>query len=414
MPIDLRRFLPQDLAADPRGRAPYYFYLGHLVTVVGIAASNAFLGLMILWAVRRPAVRRPAVRRPAARRREHLRGLWRQGAVLLAPTGTYFILLAVSVLFSADPAASSSQLREGFSLLTLPLGLVLVRGERDVKRIFDWVILMVTASACHGLYQYFLTDYGELHKRIVGPFSHYQTFAGILLIGDLLLVARVVSGDGWKKPWSYLALAAINTTLLLTLTRGPWVAVAITLTGYVLVRARRFFVVYAAAALVVVLLVPTSWERIRSIAELRDESNYDRLCMIDAGLYMVSERPLVGIGPGMVKRRYPIYRHPTAPRFTVPHLHNAFLQLTAERGLLSLAAYLWLMAAGLAAALRAYRREGGPRGARAELHVGVILVLLGFNLAGLFEDNWGDTEVQRLILFLLATPLCLEGGEEIP
>jgi O-antigen ligase len=288
----------------------------------------------------------------------------------------------------------------------------LVRGERDVRRLFDAVVLMITVCAFYGLCQYFLTDYGELHKRIVGPFSHYQTFAGILLIGDLLLLARLVSGDGWKKPRTYLALAAINTTLLLTLTRGAWVAVTLTFAAYVLVRARRYFVVYAAAALLVVLLVPTSWERIRSIAELRDESNYDRLCMIDAGFYMVCERPLLGVGPGMVARRYPIYRHPTAPRFTVPHLHNTFLELIAERGLLSLAAYLWLMAAGFAVALGAYRREGGPRGERAELYVGVILVLLGFNLAGLFEDNWRDTEVQRLILFLLAAPLCLTAGGE--
>ena len=33
--------------------------------------------------------------------------------------------------------------------------------------------------------------------------------------------------------------------------------------------------------------------------------------------------------------------------------------------------------------------------------------MLGFNLAGLFEDNWRDTEVQRLALFLLAVPSCL-------
>jgi hypothetical protein len=43
--------------------------------------------------------------------------------------------------------------------------------------------------------------------------------------------------------------------------------------------------------------------------------------------------------------------------------------------------------------------------------MGVLLALLAFNLAGLFENNWGDAEVQRPILFVLALPFCLRGAE---
>ncbi|MCP4654339.1 MAG: hypothetical protein GY856_02860 [bacterium] len=393
MSFNLRRLLPADLAADPSRRAGFWYYAAHLLTNWGIALSNLFLGLMMLWCI--------------LRRRE-LGWDWPRTAPIYLPLGFYLIFLTVSVVFSLDPLASTEAHREFLSLATLALGIVLVRGERDVRRIFDLLIALIALLAVHGIAQYYFTDYGTLDNRIVGAFSHYQTFAGVLLIGDLLLLARIVSGQGWKRPWHWAALVVINWTLLLTLTRGAWVAAAITFTAYVLVRARRFFVVYVAAALLVVLLVPDSWGRIRSIVDLRNESNYDRLCMVEAGLYMISERPLLGLGPGMVRSRYPIYRNPTAPRFTVPHLHNAYLELAAERGLLSLAAYLWLMGAGLWLAYRAYRREGGPRGSRADLYVGVILALVGFNIAGVFEDNWQDTEVQRLILFLLATPLCLE------
>ena len=58
-------------------------------------------------------------------------------------------------------------------------------------------------------------------------------------------------------------------------------------------------------------------------------------------------------------------------------------------------------------ALRRFKAEGGWSGGRADLYVGTLLVVLGFNLAGMFEDNWGDTEVQRLVLFVLAIPHCL-------
>ncbi len=380
------------------GRAGFWFYALHLLTLWGIAASNAFLGLMILW---------------SGRHHRRLEWRWSRHRAVFAPALAYVAVLFVSTAFSFDSAVSSEHLREIFSLTTLFLGAVLVRGERSVRRIFDLLIPLVAIFALYGIVQYYFTDYGDLHRRIRGPFSHYQTFAGVLLIGDLLLIARIVSGQGWRRLWHWAALALINWTLFLTLTRGPWVALGVTLTAYVLLRARRYFPVYVAIAVVgvtaVAIFVPDSAERLRSINDVRDASTYDRVCMLDAGLHMIAERPFTGLGPGMVKELYPIYRHPTAMRFTVPHLHNTFVQLAAERGLLALAAYLWLMGASLALAWRAYRREGGWRGGRADLYVGVILALLAFNIGGLFEDNWRDTEVQRLALFLLAVPLCLRG-----
>ena len=128
-----------------------------------------------------------------------------------------------------------------------------------------------------------------------------------------------------------------------------------------------------------------------SIGDLRDASNFDRLCMLKAGLAMVRERPVFGLGPDLVRERYALYRPLAAPRFEVPHLHNSWLQIAAEQGLPSLAAYLVLTAASATVAWRAFVREGGHRGPRADLHVGVLVALLAFNLAGLFENNWGDT-----------------------
>ncbi len=160
--------------------------------------------------------------------------------------------------------------------------------------------------------------------------------------------------------------------------------------------------------------MPASWSaRISSIGDLRDPSNYDRVCMLEAGLFMIDEHPLFGLGPGMVRERYPIYRHPTAPRYAVAHLHNSFVQLAAERGLLSLAAYAWLMAVSFIWAWRRFRRNGGVLGPEADLDLGALMVLVGFNVAGLFEANWRDTEVQRLVLFVLAMPFCAGDGREV-
>jgi O-antigen ligase len=244
-----------------------------------------------------------------------------------------------------------------------------------------------------------------------------MTFSGFLLICDLLLMVRLLDdprGSGGRRGWRWAALVVINVALLASYTRSAWVALVVAGTVLLLIRAPKLLLAYLPLGVLLVVLAPVPLvSRMISIADLQDPSNYDRLCMLEAGMTMVRERPLFGLGPEMVERRYPIYRSPSAPRFEVPHLHNSFLQLAAERGIPALLAYLAMSWASLRAMYRGYRRDrrgrrdGGSRGSRADLYLGGMLALLAFNVAGLFENNWGDTEVQRSALFLLVLPFCL-------
>jgi O-antigen ligase len=336
---------------------------------------------------------------------------WRSLAPLTIPLGLYVLLLVGSTVASYDPGTSVRGLPEIFNLTTLLLAPLLVRGERRVRRLVGAVIAVAALLACAGLAQY-LVGYGDIDRRIRGPFSHYMTFSGFLLIADLLLIASMLSAGRARSAWRWLALAAINVALLGSLTRNTWVALGVTLTVLVIARAPRLLLAYVPAALLFIVVAPVPiLHRALSIVDLKDTSNYDRLCMLDAGLTMIAERPLFGLGPELVERRYPIYRPPGAPRSNVPHLHNNLLQIAAERGLPALGSYLALTGASLWLAWKRYRREGRTAGPRADLWLGVMLALLAFNVAGLFENNWGDTEVQRPVLFVLAIPFCLLAGE---
>jgi O-antigen ligase len=393
-------------------------YALHLFTVFGLALSNILLGLTLALAPRALAERR--VR-------------WQVLQPVLLPMGFYLVFLTASILLSYDVRTSLFSFGETFAMATLYLGPGLVRGERELRRLIDGMIAVAALLALRGLLQYLWMGFGELDQRIRGPFSHYMTFSGVLLICDVLLVTQMVCGRGARSVWRWVALALINVALVGTMTRGAWVALGGALLSLLAVyarrgargqlgaagerpeppgeprhRGRRYAAICALALLAVFLAAPASvLRRASSIFDLRDPSNYDRLCMIDAGLHMIAERPFVGLGPDMVDHRYEIYRQPTAPRYSVPHLHNSFLEMAAERGLPSLGAYLWMMIAGVRLALRRYRAEGGLAGGRADLYLGSVLALLAFNLAGLFENNWGDAEVKRLALFALMMPFCL-------
>jgi O-antigen ligase len=379
-------------ADAPAGRLGFWLYAAHLVAVPTLAVSNALLGLTLLaapWAVRLGRVR------------------WRELAPLAIPLGLYALLLVASIAASHDVRASLRGSTELFNLAPLLLAPLLVRGEAMVRRLVVAFEALGAVVAAHGLLQV-LSGYGDLDQRIRGPFSHWMTFAGVLLVCDLLLLASVTAPRGWRNPWRWLALALVNLALLGSLTRSAWVALGVALTVLVLVRAPRLLLAYPVAAALFVLFAPVPLvHRMTSIVDLDDTSNYDRVCMAEAGLRMIADRPLFGLGPRMVEARYPIYRTPTAPRYSVPHLHNNLLQLAAERGLPAVAAYLAMMGTSFVLAYRGYRGEGGRRGARSDLHLGVMLTLLAFNVAGLFENNWGDTEVQRVVLFVMAIPFCL-------
>ncbi|MEO8196699.1 MAG: O-antigen ligase family protein [Thermoanaerobaculia bacterium] len=415
-------------SAESRERLRFGLYASHLLTLFGIAVSNVALGLAILAY--------PALRNPADE-------VFRRARPLLLATLAYSALLVVSVLFSQEPATSFASLSEFFTLAALPLALGSLAGERRVRWLFDALIFAAMLAALAGLGQFWI-GFGSLDRRIRGPFPHVMTFSGVLLLIDLLLVARLLfrpaggadevgagRGRGFlDRPWvAWTALAAINLALVGSLTRNAWLGSAVGGAWLIWMRRRSLLALALPAALAFVVIAPVPiLARALSAADLSDESSYDRLCMLEAGVRMVAEHPLLGVGPNMVERLYPIYRHSTAARLNVPHLHNTYMQIAAERGLPSLVSYLVLVAVAIARAWRGYRSDfrpadpaapglaggsrlaAGPRGRRADLWLGVIAGLLGFSVAGLFEQNWGDVEVQRVALVLLAVPFCLRIG----
>ena len=396
----IRPAAPIVMVDTPSSRERWRFglYASHLLTLFGIALSNILLGVAILaspWLAERP-----------------VRAL-RRGRTMLVLLAIYVALLALSIFTSQDPRESYRSLSEVITLAALPVALLSVSGERRLRWIFDASMVVAALLALVGLAQ-FLAGYGSIDRRIRGPFSHVMTFSGVLLLIDLLLIARIVAPPPrdatrrWlDRPWvAWGCLIVINAALVSTLTRNAWLGLAVGV-GWLLWTRRRSWLLLAPAALfVVVLLAPVPVvARAISVTNLSDESTYDRLCMLQAGVRMVAEHPLVGLGPNMPERRYPIYRHPTASRLNVPHLHDSYLQLAAERGLPSLVVFLLLFAVALRAAWRDERAD--PGGSASDLRLGTIAALLAFLAAAIFEHNWGDTEVQRMALLLLAAPFCL-------
>jgi len=252
-----------------------------------------------------------------------------------------------------------------------------------------------------------LTSFFGKCRRAHAFFSIYMTLGGVLAIGLTLTLPRLPHlrrRAAALAGWLVGALA-----LALTFVRGAWVGLAFgvaVLAGTVRRQALLFAGVLLLAALV--LAVPGVFHRVLTIADVTDPSVRERLAMWSAGLTLVREHPVAGVGPGQVKRLYGQYAPSFAVRRHTSHLHDTPLQIAVERGLVGLALWLWIFAAFFVRTARIWREL--PTGAVADraLVAGCMAAVAAFLVAGLFEYNFGDTEVLLVALSVMALPFVIE------
>ena len=231
---DISQLLPR--SSEERG---LWLYAAHLLTVWALAISNACMVLAALAALPRA--------RGAA---------WGRFAPALKPLGLYALFVLAAVAGSYDPRLSLGGARELLSLITLPLAFVLLGGsERRIRRLVDALAVLGSLLAVYGLAQ-LLVGFGGLYQRIRGPFSHWMTFAGVLVICLLLLAARLAHRPAAGGAWRWLALALMSAALVMSLTRSAWLGLLLALTVLLALRAPRYLAVLPAAGLLLVLLAP--------------------------------------------------------------------------------------------------------------------------------------------------------------
>ena len=119
---------------------------------------------------------------------------------------------------------------------------------------------------------------------------------------------------------------------------------------------------------------------------------------------MISEHPLLGVGPGRVDALYTRYLSPGEP---VPayhgHLHNDAIHLAAQFGIPVLCAALLFLAILLRDLLRAFHRAS-DRETRFVCSAG-LLGLTAFLLAGLTDYAYGHSLGLILFSFVALSPL---------
>ena len=346
------------------------------------------------------------------------------------PLMAFWGVSMISALASRAPVESLWSLREVF-LFAAPVVTYLAYRHPSMRRLGLRALgIGVLVAVVVGLLGTVLAvqrgDFPGAY-RPDGTLGHYMTYAGALMLAiPTLLILR----DGWVGMLHRaLALGAL-VVVGLTMTRSAWIGCVV---GLALWFGSRFVPGRSPesgppprrwAAYVVLLLIgvvvggvvlmtlagpEALYERGASIFTLDNPTNLDRLAMAATGLRIIQAHPLLGVGPGLIPRVYPAWRVDWAVKETNPHLHNDALHLAAERGLLGLATWLWLIGAFAVGAWRVLRytgpfAEGGPEARAALAALGAFLTM------GLFEYNFSDSEVLMILLFASTLPFAASAG----
>jgi len=326
------------------------------------------------------------------------------------PWGAFLLASTLATLLAVEPFESLKELRNVFEALLFYLIVNQVTTEERATTLIWVLIATSTLMALYGLSQS-LTHGIDFRAR--GTMSIYMTFAGLLMLVDLMTVAQLLfRTHRLQMFWAVPALLVITAALLMTQTRSAWCGLIAGCCVIFGLRNKVFLLALPLVVLVVLLLIPQTIKiRALSILDRREITAQERLSMWSSGLRIIRDHPWTGIGMGAMARIYPRYREPDSPvnpTRRIGHLHNNVIQIAAERGLLGLACWLWIWLAYGYQTWLIYGRLGPEDTGAKALVVGSLASVIGFHIEGLFEHTLGASEVITLTYFQMALPFVVQ------
>src|SRR4051812_29296029 len=337
------------------------------------------------------------------------------------PLVLFLVGTVLAVAFSPHPAEGLPQIRKLYVLCEIVVMYSCLRDMKWIRAVFLTWAGFAGITAIRGFVQFVekLHQARELHQndysyyvgeRITGFMSHWNTFSAqemfaLTMLGAFLYFAPISR----KRLWVWIGCAGLmGMAVLLAETRAVWIGMALAAL-YLTWFWKRWMVLAAPLVVVLAFLVspPVIKERFTSLLHPKGvDSNQFRLITWRTGLQMIKAHRVFGIGPEAPKSHFQEWVPADVPR-PLPvgwygHLHNIYLQYSAERGVPTMLILMWLLFKTLYDFWRGLRVLPPGRADARFLLQGGIAVILATLAEGFFEYNLGDSEVLTMFLVVVA------------
>lgn len=356
---------------------------------------------------------------------------------------TYFAGFLLGLVFT-DNLSDHYNLLRSFWRMGLPFALFYSLKDIRFYRYINLLVFFTILIGIYALIQFFTgldilrshklqSEYHSLYGVwfALGAFSHHLTFGGVMLVIFSLIAPLAFCRSFQVKLRLYYLLGALTgfLSLIATMGRSNWLgAMASCFTIYLFLVGRKI------ALISVILVLIAGGALIMSQSKLSDKPlmdspifnriadgfsishNYDRLMMWYAAIRIIKDSPVFGAGPGNAVKMRPYYQTiEKENKHLFQHdpgvgVHNIYLQTWVEYGLLGLIGFLSIWGIYFTQIILALLRNSRLSQSERLLLIGNFSGMIGICVAGLFENNFRDAEVQVAILTSVGITLVLIYG----
>lgn len=315
--------------------------------VVGIGAvlfATPFLPTMILGVMLLPILFLLLISRPF---------------VIDSTTVFLLIFIIISMIVAVMSFAPRSSIQIALLTAIFMMSALAVSAAATSRKSVDFFILIFIASAGFtglvGLYQRLagytselwldLELHADIRNRITSTFGNPNVFATYLLLLIPIVAAGVIY---FKNP--LLKLCAAGATLLLlgnlllTYTRGAYIALPLAVIVFILLMEKRLLILLVAFIPALPLVLPqTIMNRLLSIVNFADTSTIFRMSIWQGSIRMAGDFWPTGVGQGLEAYHtvYPYYALAAAGTL---HSHNLFLQILVGSGITGFTIFIVIVA----------------------------------------------------------------------
>ncbi|MCZ6558469.1 MAG: O-antigen ligase family protein [SAR324 cluster bacterium] len=361
---------------------------------------------------------------------------------IVVPFLLWVAALFLSALTNPDPLSNLATLRHQYRIL-LPFVLLPALAQVNLERLLKVYLIVAAVMAVYGVSQSIFAF--DLYRspgdhqfapifpgfpdmqiyRARGNFAGPGSFANHMMMVGLLCISIFFSVRGKTRHWWALGAAITAMGLLASFGRSAWIGMFVGLLVLSLRLPRRWAVTVVVTGCVLLgataMLIESGWlarhssgnvqsaviVRLTTSGSANDQSAA-RLALWQAGLRAIKDHPLLGVGfknraafrPYMGDIPWQIRKH--IPSYNIgADLHNIYLQIAFDLGLLGLAAYLAMWgvvffwnATWIARAREEFRLEAG-------VLWGTTAALTGAIVDGFFHDSFFSGNANATILMFM-------------
>ncbi len=337
---------------------------------------------------------------------------WRFGLV-----GVFVLLMTGVYLISGINSFARGKSLQIFAIYGVMMSFffVVINTVRTKKQFFDLCRAFALSGflvCLYGLYQYVFKAGGadawideEMFEGI--SMRIYSTLENPNVLGEyILLVMPVAIALMWRSEKIgskifYLGLTAVmGAALILTFSRGCWIAIMVAAAIYVTFVCGKLWGLLLLLVPILPFVIPeTILHRFASVGDMSDSSTSYRVYIWMGTFLMLKDFWISGIGMGeeAFNQVYPFYSYSA---IVAPHSHNLFLQVWVETGIGGIVAFLALLFAWFKQICRGHKIS-------ADKKLKTMLVAIGasvcaFMVQGMFDNCFYNYRVFMLFWFVLA------------